>query len=102
MLKILNLKLLSKIVADDILFYYYYFSGEISLCVSYESSARQTIHMKCKVLFSLKKKKKKKKKKKNGKNNVVCCSCDWRLKELRYPFNLKLCQNTITTYFHFD
>ena len=43
------------------------------LDVSCESSARQRIHMKYQVLFSLKK---------NEKVfiNVVCCSLDWRCK----------------------
>ena len=38
-----------------------YFSEKIRLGILCESSARQMIHMKCHVLFSLKKKKKKKK-----------------------------------------
>ena len=43
---------------------FYYFSEKTSLDISCESSAWQTICMKCQDLFSLKKKKKKKKKKK--------------------------------------
>ena len=68
-----NLKCLTKIVADDTLFFYFYLSKEIRLDVSCESSARQRIHMKYQVLFSLK-------------NNekvfiyVVCYSRDWRFK----------------------
>ena len=51
--------------ADDIFFFYLFiyfflFSEKTSLDVSCESSAWQTIHMKCQDLFSLKKKKKKK------------------------------------------
>ena len=45
---------------------------KVRLDVSCESSARQRIHMKHQVLFSLK----------NNERilNVVCCSCDWRFK----------------------
>ena len=49
---------------------------KISLEISCESSAPQTIHMKCQDLFS----KKKIKNKRNIFKSVVCCSCDWRLK----------------------
>ena len=45
----------------------------MELDVSYESSARQRIHMKYQVLLSLK----------NNEKvfmNVVCCSRDWRFK----------------------
>ena len=49
----------SKLCADDILSccccYYYHFSEKISLDISCESSAWQTIHMKCQDLFSLRK-----------------------------------------------
>ena len=49
-----------QIVADDILFFFFfffnYFSEKIRLCISFELSARQTIHMKFQTLFSLKKK----------------------------------------------
>ena len=38
----------------------FFFSKKISLDISYESSAKQMIHMKCQDLFSLKLKKKKK------------------------------------------
>ena len=48
-----------KFVADDI---HFFFSEKTSLDISCESSAKQTIHMKCQDLFSLKIKKKKKKK----------------------------------------
>ena len=37
---------------------------EIRLGISCESSAQQTVHMKCQVSFSLKK-------------NVICCHCDY-------------------------
>ena len=53
--------------------FYFYLSKEIRLDVSLESSARQRIHKKFQVLFSLK----------NNENvsiNVVCCSRDWRFK----------------------
>ena len=42
-------------------FFFNYFSEKIRPGISCELSARQTIHMKCQALFSLKKKKKKKK-----------------------------------------
>ena len=45
--------MLSKIVADDILIICYYFSEKIRLGISCELSARQMIHMKSQVLFSL-------------------------------------------------
>ena len=52
------LKCQAKIAADDTLivffFFYFYLLKEIRLDVSYESSARQRIHMKNQVLFSLK------------------------------------------------
>ena len=41
-------------------FFFYYFLEETSLDISCELSAKQTIHMKCQDLFSLKKKIKKK------------------------------------------
>ena len=44
----------TKIAADDTLFFYFYISKEIRLDVSCESSALHRIHMKYKVLFSLK------------------------------------------------
>ena len=55
---ILTLK--AKFIADDILFFFY-LSEKISLDISCESSAWQTIHMKYPDLFSLKNKKKIKK-----------------------------------------
>ena len=86
--------------ADHFLFFINYFSEKIRLDLSYESSAKWTIHMKCQALqnmifhvnhlqmihmgcqalFSLinkteatkKKKKKKRKKEKKRKENVVC------------------------------
>ena len=63
------LKCQTKIAADDTLFFYFYLSKEIRLNVSCESSAKQKIHMKYQVLFSLK----------NNEKvfiNVVCCSRD--------------------------
>ena len=65
----LTLKALTKIAADDILFFYFYLSKKIRLDVSSESSAWQRIHLKHQVLFSLK----------NNEKifmNVVCCSRD--------------------------
>ena len=61
-----------------ILFIYLFFffrENKISLDILCELSAWQTIHMKCRDLFSLKKKKKKKKF-----HTVVCCSCNWHFK----------------------
>ena len=57
----------TKIAADDTLFFDFYLCKEIRLDVSCESSARQRIHMKYQVIFSLK----------NNEKvfiNVVCCS----------------------------
>ena len=65
----LTLKLLSKIVAEDILFYFIcYFSEKIWLCISCELAASQTIHMKWQAFFSLKSTKEY--------QNIVCCSYD--------------------------
>ena len=50
----LTLKASKKIAADDT-FFHFSFSKKIRLEVSCESSAKQRIHMKCQVLFSLKK-----------------------------------------------
>ena len=47
-------------------------SEKISLDISCQSPAWQTIHMKCQDLFSLANKK--------NIQIVVCCSCDWRIK----------------------
>ena len=71
----LTLKHQTKIAADDtfIFFFYFYLLKKIRLDVSYESSARQRIHTKYQVLFSLE----------NNKKvfmNVVCCSRDWLFK----------------------
>ena len=49
----------------------FYFSEKTSLDISYESSAWQTIHMKCQDLFSSENKKKKKKKSKLSSALVV-------------------------------
>ena len=68
----------TKIAADDTLIFFN-FLKKIRLEVLSESSAKQRIHMKSQVLFSLKKKKKKKKNEKIF-MNVVCCSRDWRYK----------------------
>ena len=51
----LNIKALSKIVADKIPNHFDYFSEKIRLGTSHESSARQIIHMNCQALFFLKK-----------------------------------------------
>ena len=55
---LLTLKAPSKIVANDIQIFFF-FSEKTSLDISCESSAKQTIYMKCQDLFSLKNKKKK-------------------------------------------
>ena len=63
------LKRQTKIVADNTLFFLLLSFKEIRLDISCESSARQRIHMKYQVLFSLK----------NNEKvfiNVVCCSRD--------------------------
>ena len=49
------LKRQTKIAADDILIFHFYLSKKIRLGFSCESSAKQRIHMKSQVLFSLKK-----------------------------------------------
>ena len=46
-------------VANNILNIFAYFSEIVSLDISCEASAKQTIHMKCQDLFSIEKKKKK-------------------------------------------
>ena len=61
--------MLSKIVAGDISFFYCYFSEKIRLDISCESSAVQTIHMKCQALFIFSEKYK------TNDQNVVWCSC---------------------------
>ena len=55
----LTLKVPITTAADDNFFFFFYFSEKTSLEISCESSAWQTIHMKCQDLFSLKNKKKK-------------------------------------------
>ena len=50
-------------MADDILIFFIIFPMKLSLDISCELSAWQTIHMKCQDLFFVLKKKKKKKKK---------------------------------------
>ena len=66
----------SKIAADDtFIFLLFYLLKKIRLGVSCESSARQRIHTKYQVLFSLKNNEK-------VYMNVVCCSRDWRFKGL--------------------
>ena len=42
-----------KIVTDNIFFVFYSFLEKIRLDMSCESSAKQTVHMKCQALFSL-------------------------------------------------
>ena len=51
---LLNFKVPSKIVANDNLNVVNYFPGKIRPDISCELSARQTIHMTCQALFSLK------------------------------------------------
>ena len=51
------LKHQAKFAADDIQFFFY-FPEKTRLDISCESYAKQTIHMKCQDLFSLKKNKK--------------------------------------------
>ena len=60
---LLTLKVPITTAADDNFLYFFiiFFSEKTSLDISCESSAWQTIHMKCQDLYSLKKKKKKKK-----------------------------------------
>ena len=67
------LKCQTKIAADDILIFYFYLLKKLRLDFSCESSAKQRIHMKYQVLFSLKQ---------NEKvfMNVVCYSRDWCFK----------------------
>ena len=63
----------AKQILQQTTFYLLYLSEKIRLNFSYESSARQRIHLKLQVIFSLR-------------NNVkifiyvVCCSRDWRFK----------------------
>ena len=52
----LTLKVLITSAAVDILIFLFVLFREKRLDVSYESSARQIIHMKCQILFFLKKK----------------------------------------------
>ena len=54
----LPLKVPITTAADDNSLTFFYFSEKTSLDISCESSAKQTIHMKCQDLFSLKNKKK--------------------------------------------
>ena len=78
------INVLSKTIADKILFFSYYFSEKIILGISCESSARQTIHRKCQALLSL---------------NIFCCSCGLRINIMKLkvfilqipPFLLCLC-----------
>ena len=73
---ILTLKCQTKIAADNIYFFLLYLSKKIRLDFSCESFAKQMIHLKHQVLFSLK-------------NNekifmkAVCCSRDWCFKRLK-------------------
>ena len=52
----LSLKYKASLLADNNLKLILYFSEKLRLDISCELSARQTIHMKCQFLFSLKKK----------------------------------------------
>ena len=65
--------------ADDSFYFFFYFSEKTSLDIPCESSAKQTIHMKCQDLFSLKNKKKKKKKKKRNRMSSAK-NFAWRFK----------------------
>ena len=51
--EILTLKVLITNASDDILIFFLYCSEKIRLEVACELNAKQTIHMKCQVLFSL-------------------------------------------------
>ena len=56
---VLTLKAPVTTAADEIFFYFFFiFSEKTSLDISCELSAKQTIHMKCQDLFSLKNKRK--------------------------------------------
>ena len=48
------------------LVFFVFLLEKTGLYITYESSAKQMIHMKCQDLFSLKN------------QNVFCCHCDWR------------------------
>ena len=64
----LTLKVPIRTAADDSLeYFFHHFSDKIILDIPCESSAKQRIHMKCQVLFSLKDKSK------NNKS-IVCCN----------------------------
>ena len=66
--------MLGKIVADDMLIVSYFSDKEPD--ISCESSASQTIHMKCQALFSLKKKKRKQKQQQdNNYKQITDCVC---------------------------
>ena len=59
-----------KLVAECLSYFLLDIILEKRLDISCESSARQTIHMKCQALFFSEK----------DFWNVVCCSCDWYFK----------------------
>ena len=82
---VLTLDVLNKIIADSILFFFFFFFFFFQLFFRENKTwdfmwivCRQTIHMKCQILFILKKKQKKKKKKKKKKKNqnIVCGTRD--------------------------
>ena len=62
-MRILTLKALSKICSRGHFNFFFIFSEKTSLDISCDSSVKQTIHMKCQDLYSLKNKKNKIKKK---------------------------------------
>ena len=67
----LTLKAPNKKMQQTTFYFYFYLSKKIRLDFSGESSAKQRIHLKHQVLFSLK----------NNEKifmNVVCCSHNWR------------------------
>ena len=65
-----------KLQQTTLIFFYFYLLKKIRLDVSCESSARQRIHMKYQVLFSLKNNEK-------VLMNVICCSRDWGFEGLK-------------------
>ena len=67
--KISKSKMLSKIVANNILFFFHWFCEKITIGISYELSAWQMIQMKFQASFSLKNK---------NQNQKVCCSCEFK------------------------
>ena len=84
----LTLKAPSKIAADDTsIFFNIYLTKKIKLDVSWESSAKQRIHMKYQVLFSLKNNEKLLK-------TVVCCILIGHFRDLRNFWRFKKTENS--------